>query len=78
MPFPENAKAMWEAGYRFLDHGVCIGCDAPIEWWLTPQKRRIPMNLMPEEKTPAKAHWATCNTADTFRKKQVAGPLSEK
>ena len=67
MPFPANADEMRTEGYKFLDHGVCDGCQQKIEWWLTPKGRNIPMNAMPDAKTPAIAHWANCPASGDFR-----------
>jgi hypothetical protein len=66
MVFPGNANGLRAAGYRFLDHDVCIICQVPIEWWLTPQSRNIPMNPMPTEDTPAVGHWVTCKDPDAL------------
>lgn len=69
MPFSANANGMRLANYRFSDHGVCVICQAEIEWWLTPQGRNIPMNPMPTEDTPAIGHWVTCDDFDKYREK---------
>ena len=61
MVFPGNANGMRAAGYRFLDHGECVSCQAAIEWWLTPKGRNLSMNPMPTEETPAIRHLATCS-----------------
>ena len=39
-----------------------------IEWWTTPNGKKIPMNSMERSEDEAIAHWTTCVEADTFRK----------
>lgn len=69
MPFPKNADEMWAAGYTFLDHGQCEGCDQAIEFWLTPGKRRISVNPMPTEEAKARLHLQRCGQAERLRRK---------
>jgi hypothetical protein len=69
MAFPVNGREMEQQGYKFMDHGVCDGCGAPIEWWLTPRRRQIPMNPMNGQDAPAISHWATCCVPQKFKKK---------
>lgn len=65
MPFPTTRFELEEQGYRFNDTGVCRGCQATIEWWITPQNRPMPL-----DPGTFKPHWATCSKADNFRRKK--------
>lgn len=68
MPFPETFDELKAAGYRFENDSECKGCGDPIEWWVTPNNRTIPMNPMTKGKSPAIPHWSTCVESDSFRK----------
>jgi hypothetical protein len=68
MSFPETRELMQEAGYKRLYYTRCRGCRGPMEWWVTPNQKRIPMNPMAWPHSPAVSHFATCPKADDFRK----------
>jgi hypothetical protein len=68
MPFPQTLKEMTEASYQFQDHAVCRGCGDDIEWWQTPNGKKIPMNPVNASDDKAVSHWATCSDAPSFRK----------
>jgi hypothetical protein len=68
MSFPATLDAMETAGYKRSNFSRCSGCMAAIEWWITPNKARIPMNPMPDLDSPAISHYATCPKAKQFRK----------
>ena len=68
MAFPKTYSELRRAGYSFSSHGTCSGCQAPIEWWNTPTKSRIPMNPMPSGESEAVSHFATCPKAKDFKK----------
>lgn len=61
MPFPKTEEEREAAGYKFMNASECRGCRAPIEWWETPNGKRIPLDLDGEP------HWSTCPKADEFR-----------
>lgn len=69
MPFPQTFSALMQAGYRFSNHAKCRGCHADIEWWTTPNDRKMPFDPMDEtnEAAPAVSHHATCPNAEDFR-----------
>ncbi|MDE2102773.1 MAG: hypothetical protein KGL39_36350 [Patescibacteria group bacterium] len=67
MPFPATFSALKAAGYRFDNHARCKGCGQEIEWWFTPKGRKLPFDLMPNDDSPAVAHFATCPDVDQFR-----------
>lgn len=69
MPFPATRDALIASGYKFSNHARCRGCGAEVEWYDTPNGKKMPMDLMPVGDSLAKSHWATCPDAPTFRKK---------
>lgn len=44
-----------------------IGCGEAFLWCLTRKGKRMPVNLVPDEKGIYTAHWATCPAAAAFR-----------
>jgi hypothetical protein len=71
MLFPQTMRELEDANYRFNGHSRCRGCGASIEWWITPEGGRMPLDMMPEANTPVTSHFATCPKADEFRKKKA-------
>ncbi len=69
MPFPESQDAMLRRGYVFGSHARCNGCLEAIEWWSTPEKKRIPMNPMPLRSSAAISHFVTCKQRQLFAEK---------
>jgi hypothetical protein len=67
MSFPRTLDEMKSNGYRFDNDAVCRGCGDDIEWWITPNGKKIPMNPMPRGISEATAHWATCTEQASFR-----------
>jgi len=57
-----------EAGYKRTGYSKCRACAAPIEWWLTPNERPAPYDLMPDPESEAVSHFVTCPNANRFRK----------
>lgn len=68
MAFPKTLDEMKASGYKFDNTAECRGCGDPIEWWVTPNNKKIPMNAMDKGSDAAIAHWTTCTEADSFRK----------
>jgi hypothetical protein len=68
MPFPTTRDALIAAGYKFENHGVCRGCKREVEWYITPNGKKSPFDLMPEGSSPVTSHFATCPEAGSFRK----------
>ena len=68
MAFPKTLNEMKSAGYRFDNDAECRGCGDDIEWWETPNRKKIPMNPMTSGDSQAIAHWATCEVCASFRK----------
>jgi hypothetical protein len=61
-PFPKTDTELTARGYKFENTQHCRGCNALIEFWLTPKQKHIPLN--PGTLEP---HWATCPNARDFR-----------
>jgi hypothetical protein len=68
MPFPKTLDELKAAGYRFENDANCRGCGDAIEWYTTPNGKKIPMNAMDKGTDAAIAHWSSCTEADSFRK----------
>ena len=68
MSFPQTFDEMKPRGYKFDNDAECRGCGDAIEWWTTPNGKKIPMNPMTSGASPAVAHWSTCSDAPDFRK----------
>jgi hypothetical protein len=66
MPFPMTLDELRAAGYRFEEHSHCRGCNAVIEWWITPAGKKMPMDVTDSGK--AQSHFATCPKVGDFRK----------
>ena len=61
MAFPKTLNEMKAFNYRFDNYGTCKGCGEDIEWYKTPNGKKIPMNPMTGGDSEAVAHWATCS-----------------
>jgi hypothetical protein len=79
MPFPETKEALEAAGYVFDNEGRCRGCGAPIEWWITPNGKKMPMIVIDEKdksksfpqpilRTIRRTHFSDCEDAAKFRR----------
>lgn len=71
--FPKTRAELVAAGYKESQGGNtsrCRGktCGATIEWWDTPNGKRIPINEMPEADSPAVPHWSSCPDTTAFRR----------
>jgi hypothetical protein len=66
MPFPKTFDQMKAAGYVFDNYAECRRCGDAIEWWITPNGKKMPMNPMPSGSTPAISHFTTCSDATEF------------
>ena len=66
MSKPAKTEAELKAcGYRFKDKSLCSGCQARIEWWVTPGGKHMPLD--PNTYEP---HWGSCVARDQFKKKK--------
>ena len=76
--FPMTRRELVRDGYvQKTRSAVCKGCSADIEWWKTPKGKPIPMNPMPDERSRAEAHCATCPNAKEFRGADASRPAPE-
>lgn len=66
MPFPETVDQLIKAGYKFDRDANCRGCGNAIEWWITPNNRKMPMDV--DELGNVESHFSTCPQAKEFRK----------
>jgi RyR domain-containing protein len=67
------------AAWVFDNEGRCRGCGEPIEWWITPNGKKMPMTvkalskdgfLSPVTDFIRVPHWGECEAADQFRRKK--------
>ncbi len=74
MKFPATSDELKNAGYEYDNDSTCRGCQAPIEWWITPSGKKMPMSV---KKTATiqhatadirEPHFANCPNAADFRK----------
>jgi hypothetical protein len=70
MPFPKTCKEMIDAGFRRDNYARCRGCSAGIEWWISPDEKRIPMDHMKYLDSPAVNHFVTCPARELFHTKE--------
>jgi len=81
VPIPEKREDLLAMGYVYDNDGYCKGCGAPIEWWVTPKDKKMPMSVKevkdetkgffaPVEKVIRVPHWSDCPNAQEFRKKK--------
>jgi len=63
-PFPITPAEAIEDGYKLDTAGAkCSGCQALIDWWITPREKKIPIDA-----GTFKAHWISCPNAKQFRR----------
>jgi len=65
MAFPSTIEELRKAGYRFDGESDCKGCGVAIEWWITPNGKKMPV-----DHGTAMPHWKTCPQAELFRKER--------
>lgn len=84
MPLPERKADLEAMGYLFDNEARCGGCEAEIEWWITPTGKKMPMSVIaldaqgqkvvnpiaPVHEYVRRPHWSDCPNADDFRKKK--------
>jgi len=73
--FPATSNELRAAGYEYDNDGVCRGCGAPMEWWITPSGKKMPLVVIKAAplKVPSddmrQPHFQDCPAADQFRRK---------
>lgn len=74
MKFPATSNELRAAGYEYDNDGVCRGCGAPLEWWITPGGKKMPLVVI---KTATikhatddvrQPHFSDCPAAQDFRR----------
>jgi hypothetical protein len=71
MPIPNRREDLKSFGYEFLDKAFCSGCDQAIEWWSTPNRKKMPFEvIVVDDRDWLVPHWNTCPVADRFRSRE--------
>jgi len=77
MPIPNRRDDLQSFGYSYSNTARCgsgvpgKGCNAVIEWWLTPSGKKMPFTItMSGENEVLEPHWSSCPKADSFRRKK--------
>lgn len=60
MSFPKTSDELKSAGYKFLDFAECKKCGDSIEWYETPNGKKIPINPMERGSSEVVVHFDTC------------------
>jgi len=80
MALPNTKEGLEAAGYVYDNDGWCRGCKEPIEWWVSPNDKKMPFSVV-QVKDTTKAfpqpvlrvervpHHALCPNRDDFRRK---------
>lgn len=72
--FPSTFDELVTGGYVYSGQNACRGCGKRIEWWMTPNKRPIPLDIMVDLEGPVIPHHATCSYVEKFRKPKKTSP----
>lgn len=70
MPMPTTFQGLHDAGYVHQGRNRCSGCPMMIEWFITPNNKRMPFSLKVGSETEYEAHWGSCVSRDRFKKKK--------
>jgi len=83
MAIPEKREDLVAMGYVFDNEATCRGCQAPIEWWVTPKGKKMPMSVLALDANREvikgasltrpvefvrRPHWSDCPNAADFRR----------
>jgi hypothetical protein len=62
---PNTPAGLVAAGYTYINTSRCKGtsCGAEIEWWRTPNGKKMPLDPVTFE-----PHWSTCPSQEEFRR----------
>jgi hypothetical protein len=71
MPIPLTFDELVTTGYRYSGQSFCKGCGKRIEWWTTPKKRPISLDLMIDPDSPVTPHFDTCTYVAQLRAEQL-------
>ena len=77
-PIPEKKEDLVAAGWLYDNDATCRGCKEPIEWWISPAGKKMPMTVQTKKDGEgffAKSlglirvpHWGVCPNAEDFRR----------
>ena len=83
LKWPVTSDELKAAGYEYDGDATCRGCQAPIEFWITPNWKKMPMSILKTSdrnssiaammKDPGdkrQPHFIDCENAADFRKRQ--------
>lgn len=74
MKWPAASHQLRAEGYEFDNESTCRGCQAPIEWWITPKGKKMPLSRvkigdqLKRNVEALQPHWADCANAEDFRR----------
>lgn len=74
MKFPATSDQLKSEGYMYDNDAKCRGCGEPIEWWITPNGKKMPLrvehagSVLTTSAEVRKPHWDDCPNAGDFRK----------
>jgi hypothetical protein len=78
MAIPTQREELVAAGYVFDNEARCRGCEALIEWWITPNGKKMPMSvkairerdspIAPVKEWQRIPHWSDCPNAKDFKR----------
>lgn len=79
MAIPTKREDLVAMGYVFDNEARCRGCHEPIEWWITPRGKKMPMTVQAVHSDPDNAvspvvrydrvpHFGVCPNVEEFRK----------
>ena len=74
LKWPATSDEMKAAGYEYDNDSTCRGCEAPIEWWITPAGKKMPItvkkagNVLLFSGEVREPHWASCPNAKDFKR----------
>lgn len=76
---PATREELNRAGWRHSVSRDCKLCHSPLEFWITPNGKLMPLDpILDGNKWLLASHWATCVFADSFRaKKDLAKKKTE-
>jgi hypothetical protein len=82
LKWPVTSNELRDAGYEYDNDGACKGCQAPIEWWISPAGAKTPMSIISAaERNPSiqarmkdpldkrQPHFIDCVERDKFKRR---------
>lgn len=71
MAFPQTVNELNEAGYKYSNHSHCRGCGGLIQWWTTPNGKKIPLEVIRRRgESTMQSHFSSCPKASNFRRQE--------